>query len=130
MKDDTKRLNSTEPKSKVLVRMESAVSSVTSTQEIIETTSSPTFNATARAGKIRAMISNCSKRMLVAIICLLSIGVLTVTTLYVMEYHKKGSITTIMQVNSELTLVGYQVNLKAPLTFLRFHLNSARFLTL
>ena len=67
----------------MLVRMESAVSSVTSTQELVEA------SKTTKAGKLRAMITNCSRRMLLAIICLLSIGILTFGTLYVLEYHKE-----------------------------------------
>ncbi|XP_065052596.1 uncharacterized protein LOC135681887 isoform X1 [Rhopilema esculentum] len=83
MKDEMKESNSTYTRNKMLVRMESAVSSVTSTQELVEA------SKTTKAGKLRAMITNCSRRMLLAIICLLSIGILTFGTLYVLEYHKE-----------------------------------------
>ena len=89
MRDDTQQSNSTHPKSKVLVRMESVVSSVTSTAELVEANSATSFSANAKAGKIRAMISNRSRKMLLAVICLLSIGIVTMTALYLLEYHKE-----------------------------------------
>ena len=93
MRDDAKQSNSTHSNSKVLVRMESAVSSVTSTQELVEGNSATGYSAISTAGKLRAMISSCSRKLLLAFICLLSIGILTMTMLYVLENHRTEETT-------------------------------------
>ena len=89
MKDDAMQSNSTDPRSKDLVRMESVVNSVTSTQELIDASAAANFHTNSKAGKIRAMISSSTKRLLVAIIFLLSMAVLVLAALYILKYHER-----------------------------------------
>ena len=100
MRDDAKQSNSTHPNSKILVHMESAVSSVMSTQELVEGNSAASYSPNSTAGKLRAMISSCSRKLLLAFICLLSIGILTMTLLYVLENHRTEKTTTTTKVTA------------------------------
>jgi len=88
MKDDAMQSNSTDSKRKDLVRMESVVNSVTSTQELIDASAAVNFHTNSKAGKIRAMITISTRKLLAAIIFLLSMAVLALAALYILEYHK------------------------------------------
>ena len=88
LKDDAMQSNSTDSKRKDLVRMESVVNSVTSTQELIDASAAVNFHTNSKAGKIRAMIAISTRKLLAAIIFLLSMAVLALAALYILEYHK------------------------------------------
>ena len=87
-KDDLRQSNSSLPKGKVLVRMESAVTSITSSQDLIEDSPTTYYSSDSNSGKLNTMLSKISNRILFVVILLLSVGVLVMTALYILSNHK------------------------------------------
>ena len=87
-KDDLRQSNSSLPKGKVLVRMESAVTSITSSQDLIEDSPTTYYSNSSKRGKLNTMLSKRSNKILVVIILLLLVGVLVMTALYILSNHK------------------------------------------
>lgn len=88
-KDDLRQSNSSLPKGKVLVRMESAVTSITSSQDLIEDSPTTYYSRNSKRGKLKTMLSKRSNKILVFVILFLSIAVLVMTALYILSNHRR-----------------------------------------